>query len=227
MAKPTPEKVAELKARIAKDIRDANPEFIIGVDEVGFGSVAGPLVIGAVGVPVDWVPPVGLTDSKDLSRKQVATLAEAFLEKTKTEHNLKWCRIWTESWEIDVYGLGPLRRRALIRGIDAIRELYESHTYPREPRTLAIVDGNLNIPDSVSLPKADLIVPAVSMASVIAKYLHDIHMIEQAKAHPGYGWETNVGYDTEEHREAIKRLGPCSLHRMSTRTLKNIVPRWT
>ena len=210
---------AQSRKLLADTILQYNPQFIIGVDEVGYGCIAGPCVIGAVGVPVDWVPPKGLTDSKLLSREKITALAYDFMNivsNTDYESGIHSNLIFIPHYSIDQHGLGKSRRDGIISGVSSVRGRYSS-----DDRVLSIVDGNLDISNSVSIPKADLTCPAVSMASVIAKYYRDLYMISEAdKLYPNYGFASHVGYDTAAHRQAIKDLGPCEIHRMSTRTLK-------
>jgi len=80
---------------------------------------------------------------------------------------------------------------------------------------LTIVDGKIPVEGAIALPKADLLIPAVSLASIIAKGTRDRIMTELSKVHPGYGFENHFGYGTPEHQAALEKLGPCSIHRRS------------
>lgn len=219
MGQATPEKLEALRKIAADGIELANPTHLIGLDEVGFGAIAGPLVIGAVGVPVGWKGLTGLTDSKELSGKQIAKLAGEFFALAAGSPEFVWALMWSSSKEIDENRLGACRRRSFVDGIQKVAD-----QYPPTHRVLAIVDGNLNIPRSLSVPKADLILPVVSMASVIAKYARDEWMRKIAETYPGYGFEQHVGYDTELHRAALNKLGACEIHRQSTRTIRDLTP---
>jgi ribonuclease HII len=202
----------DLRARIAAAIERENPTHIIGVDEVGYGACAGPLVIGAVCVPRDWKAPEWLTDSKLLSAKQIGALASEF--KASGE----WCSIlFCHSDEIDQCGLGRLRKIGLEAEAENAMTMCEA--FSNDNRPLAFVDGNIAMGGALSFPKADLLVPACSMASVIAKHARDLWMIEAAKKYPGYGFDQSMGYDTPQHREALGRLGLCPIHRRSNRTV--------
>ncbi len=219
MGKVVPEKLAELKQRFEEAVRKTNPESLIGVDEVGFGSVCGPMVIAGVGVPVGWKPPQGLTDSKLLSPGQIERLATRFLTDVSANPELTCFLVWFDNETIDRRGLGVCRNEGLVQAAEHVRA-----KYPKGKRVLSIVDGNLNLPGSVSIPKADLIVPAVSMASVVAKHSRDTWMKTVAdKKYPGFGFASHVGYDTASHRDALRKLGPCAIHRRSNRTVQSFL----
>lgn len=216
----TAEKAAELRQRVAEVIARAQPTHIIGVDEVGYGACAGPLVIGAVCVPVDWKAPEGLTDSKMITDDRViARLSNVFgveVEKSKDGH-VFWSLYWSHNDEIDRNGLGRTRA-ASIR--EAVENLSSRCKNVLGGKPLVFVDGNLNIDDAVSIPKADFLVPAVSMAAVMAKHARDIYMSKEMEtAYPGYGFKNHVGYDVPEHRAALQKLGPCAIHRRSNNTV--------
>lgn len=197
-------------------IDESTAPFIAGSDECGYGAWAGPVVVAAVVVPRDWVAPAGLTDSKKMSHTAMRRVRDAFLTGSGT-----WYKIaFTHADEIDrlgvyaaLYGLhGSLMRDALVHAREAGKA---------EP--LGIVDGDVAIEGCHRLPKADLLVPAVSMASVLGKLARDEYMAEMDKAHPGYGFASHVGYGTPPHQDALRRLGPCPLHRRSYRPIAELV----
>ncbi len=174
--------------------------YILGIDEVGRGAWAGPLVIGAVilSKPID-----GLKDSKLLSAKKRQELAEEILNKAEFTG-----LGWAEPEEIDNYGLSAAHVLACHR---AMRN---------SPKcSQIIIDGNFNyLPDhadAICMIKADQIIPAVSAASIVAKVARDKYMSKQASIHKDYGFDSHVGYGTRSHIESLKRLGACTLHRKS------------
>ena len=195
-----------------------------GMDEVGRGCLAGPVCVGLV-VAGNLEPPNGLTDSKRLTEKQREALYEPLLE---------WAEVATVGWaqasEVDSAGImGALRvagQRAVAaasrsmggRALGAIL-LDGSHDWLSETGTLwdqelAIDPASRTpwaLPPVVTRVKADLTVPAVSAASVIAKVERDRHM--RALTDPGYDWASNKGYGSAAHRAAIRRLGPSAEHR--------------
>lgn len=182
----------------------------VGIDEVGRGCWAGPLVAGAV---ILREPIAGLKDSKKLSKKQRENLA-AIVEKEALVIGLGW--VWPE--EIDRDGLTVSVRRAMELALKQIEIPYDE----------IIVDGNINYlaehAGSSALIKADDLVPAVSAASIMAKVARDTYMeTEAAQEYPFYGFEKHVGYGTKAHIEALGLYGPTKLHRMSYKPLQEFV----
>ena len=183
---------------------EAPPTYVVGSDEAGYGAWAGPLCVAAVRVPVGWKPPLGLGDSKKLSEAQRETLLAA-LER---DPNVKSRVILLAATTIDKQGVYACLRQAhetlhqeLSWGLEGVR---------------CIADGNLQLQGGIeSIPKADGTVPAVSAASIFAKVLRDNEMVRLAAQFPGYGFEKHKGYGVPMHEEALRKLGPCSLHRMS------------
>lgn len=180
---------------------------VVGIDEVGRGSWAGPVAAAAVVLikPID-----GLTDSKLLSKPQRELLA----------NEIKKYSVWAVSFlpaaYVDTAGLTAAIREAMKRALCQINCDYNE----------VIIDGKYNfMPDDnrvKTLIKADLTVPAVSAASILAKVARDNYMAEQAVLYPAYGFEKHVGYGTALHRQALKQYGVCKLHRLSYKPIKTI-----
>jgi ribonuclease HII len=180
-------------------------EMILGIDEVGRGPWAGPLVIGAVvlgGAIID-----GLTDSKKLSKKRREEL-DMIIREQATGFGLGW----VEAAEIDEIGLSEALRLATRRAVEQITIPYHE----------IIIDGTINFLDGTSkgqyvttMKKADLLVPSVSAASIIAKVARDNYMTEQHALYPEYKFNAHVGYGTAVHRAAIEKHGVTPLHRLS------------
>ncbi len=178
---------------------------ILGIDEVGRGPWAGPLVIGAVvlgGVQID-----GLTDSKKLSKKR----REA-LDILIREHASGYGLGWVSANEIDTIGLSASLRLATRRAVEQVSASYHE----------IIIDGTINFLSDTSkgeyvttMKKADLLVPSVSAASIIAKVARDNYMAEQDTLYSGYKFGSHVGYGTAVHRAAIEKYGVTPLHRLS------------
>ncbi|MDB5162882.1 MAG: putative Ribonuclease [Candidatus Saccharibacteria bacterium] len=178
---------------------------ILGIDEVGRGPWAGPLVVGAVVLGEAKV--TGLTDSKKLSAKRREQL-DIMIRQQATG----WGLGWVHANELDQLGLAESLRVATIRAVEAVKAPYHE----------IIIDGTINFLKETSkgkyvttLAKADLLVPSVSAASIIAKVARDAFMAEQAVQYPGYGFEKHVGYGTASHRSALDTLGVTPLHRTS------------
>ncbi|HVV67343.1 MAG TPA: ribonuclease HII [Candidatus Saccharimonadales bacterium] len=174
---------------------------IVGLDEVGRGCWAGPLVAGAV---VLSRPIHGLRDSKKLSKRQ--------REKLSVEIELEALAIglgWVQPAEIDEFGLTAAVKLAMGRALDAITVDYDE----------LIIDGNLNFfsenSKAKAVIKADDSVPAVSAASIVAKVARDSYMAEMAAQYPAYGFDQHVGYGTALHLERLKIHGVSDLHRLS------------
>jgi ribonuclease HII len=179
---------------------------ICGIDEAGRGPLAGPVVAAAVILPRQRSGkggrPKGLDDSKQLSAEAREELAAA----------IRACSI---------VGVGL----ASVEEIDAINILRASHLAMRrafdalaEKPVAALVDGNMapDLPCPVEwVIDGDAIVPLISAASIIAKVERDRMMNELCGQFPGYGFSKHKGYGTPEHQEALKRLGPCAIHRRS------------
>lgn len=187
---------------------------ILGIDEVGRGPWAGPLVVGAVVLP-DGVVIEGITDSKKLTAKKRVLLDEQI--KTVAAG---WGLGWVHAYEIDSIGLAEALRLATIRAVEAVTSPYHE----------IIIDGTINFLKETSkgqfvttLPKADLLVPAVSAASIIAKVARDDYMEEQDNIYPGYGFSSHVGYGTAKHTDALNKLGVTPLHRKSFAPIAKIV----
>ena len=186
---------------------------ILGIDEVGRGPWAGPLVVGAV--VLGDVAIEGLTDSKKLSAKR-----RDVLDVHIREQSAGWGLGWVHADELDRLGLAESLRVATIRAVEAV------HT----PYNEIIIDGTINFLKETSkgkyvttLAKADLLIPSVSAASIIAKVARDAFMAEQAAQYPGYGFERHVGYGTAVHRLAIDTFGITPLHRTSFAPIAKIV----
>ena len=181
----------------------------IGVDEAGRGPLAGPVVAAAV---ILCKPrPAGLDDSKKLPRERRAVLEAAI------KRRCRWGVGVVDVAEIDRLNIFGATMLAMTLAVDALcRSLEEGEAVAQ-----VLVDGNLTPHGrraewrwpARAIVGGDAIEPCISAASIIAKEHRDRLMREHAKAHPHYGWETNVGYGTPEHLAALKRHGPCPLHR--------------
>jgi len=179
---------------------------VLGIDEVGRGCWAGPLVAGAV-ILKRAIP--GVKDSKQLTRKAREAL-DAVIRRRAVAYGLGW----VAPQELDEVGLTAAVRLAYQRALADITAAYGE----------IIIDGNYNfladMPNARAIVKADTTVPAVSAASIIAKVARDAYMREQAAQFPAYGFENHVGYGTLAHRLALAEYGPCLLHRCSFQPLR-------
>ena len=186
---------------------------LLGIDEVGRGPWAGPLVVGAC---VLREPIEGLTDSKKLTARKREALAPIIHEKA-------FCGLgWVSATELDEIGLSAALRKACR---EAVKQVQAAHAEFNG----IIIDGTINFLSDTPLgkfvtvkPKADLLVPEVSAASIIAKVARDHYMTELAERFPDYGFEKHVGYGTALHRAALEKYGPCEEHRQSFRPIAEL-----
>lgn len=175
---------------------------IAGVDEVGVGPLAGPVVAAAVILDANKAIP-GLMDSKSLTAKRRTELAERIREDA-----LAWAIGRVDNHDID--RLNILRARLLAMEL-AVRAL------PVQPRHVQ-VDGD-RCPALActveAVVKGDRTIPAISAASILAKVTRDNEMVLLDEHYPGYGFARHKGYGTREHLQALKDLGACAIHRRS------------
>lgn len=175
---------------------------VCGIDEVGRGSLAGPLVAASVILPVGFT--AELDDSKKLSKKIRADLSQ-LIKQQATAYGLGW----VSNDEIDSFGLTNSVQLAYIRALEEMNAGF-SHL---------IIDGNYDYLSSFGVSEtliaADSKVACVAAASILAKVERDNFMIAQAENHPAYGFESNVGYGTKKHLGALSEKGLSRLHRRS------------
>ncbi|MBM5826054.1 MAG: ribonuclease HII [Cyanobacteria bacterium M_surface_10_m2_119] len=179
-----------------------------GVDEVGRGCLFGPVFAGAVILPTAGAAVLagaGLTDSKALTARKRAALVPEIRAQARA-----WGLGQASAAEIDRLGIRPATELAMLRAL---------HKLPSAP-ALVVVDGVLPLRGwggaQRTLVQGDRLNLAIAAASVLAKEARD-QLVRKALAprFPGYGLERHMGYGTAQHREALQRLGPSSLHRRS------------
>ena len=190
-----------LKAYFKKGLIEA------GCDEAGRGCLAGPVVAAAVILPPRFRHKV-LNDSKQLSKKQREELRGVVKKKA-----LAWGIGVASPEEIDEINILNASYLAMERAVESLKMNPE----------LLLIDGNrfktkLEIPFEC-IVKGDAKYYSIAAASILAKTHRDDLMHALAKSNPGYGWETNVGYPTREHRDGIKEFGSTEHHRKSFQLL--------
>ncbi len=178
--------------------------YLVGVDEVGRGALAGPVVAAAVGIWTDQnFKQFNFPDSKKLSPKKRAEIAK-FLKQ-----NLKWSIGKTSLKEIEKLGIGKATKLALER---AIKNLIKISKKPDHLFIDAIFLPNLKLPQTPII-KGDEKCPIIACASIIAKVFRDTLMKRYDKKFPQYGFAKNKGYGTKFHKMMIKKYGISKIHR--------------
>ncbi|AAV96678.1 ribonuclease HII [Ruegeria pomeroyi DSS-3] len=183
---------------------------IAGVDEVGRGPLAGPVVAAAVVLDPGAIPE-GLNDSKKLTaarRERLYDILHANAQVSIAEASVE---------EIDALNILRASHLAMERAVAALNPAPD----------FLLIDGNL-IPAGLSCPaeaviKGDGRSVSIAAASIVAKTWRDRLMVDLAQQHPGYGWERNAGYPTKEHRSALQNLGVTPHHRRSFKTVHKIL----
>jgi len=189
-------------------------EILIGIDEAGMGTLAGPLTAAIVVIKADKVP-IGVKDSKKLREEQREELAALIMDAA--EH-YEVVAIGPE--EIDRYGLSWC-------WLGAIKQIAMRTHIMRAPEEVDyILDGNRLVELRYVKPvvKADDKYPAVSAASILAKYTQCCWMDDYHLQFPEYGFDQHRGYATAEHKRKLKELGPCPIHRKSFNPVKTLLP---
>lgn len=191
---------------------------ILGIDEVGRGPLAGPLVVGAVILPEEereWYEE--LKDSKKLSAKKREKLNDVIMAEAAVGLG------WVTNVELDEMGISEALKLATRRAVKAVQKF-------RAPFSQIVIDGKVNFLKGTPLEgyvsvmiKADDLIREVSAASIVAKVARDKYMMKLAEKYPEYGFEKHMGYGTVFHRKAIERLGVCPEHRLSFEPCKSLV----
>ena len=197
------------------DLYAAGYARVAGLDEVGRGAWAGPVCAAAVVLPLNRpdLPELlaGVRDSKQLSPAQRERLLPLILDAADAVGVG-----WATPAEVDERGIVPATQQAMAR---AVKKL--------DGRADALLVDYVRLPDldlpQRALPKADAHCLSVAAASIVAKVTRDRLMTTLDQEFPGYGFARHKGYGTRQHREALARLGPSSIHRMSWRPIQEIL----
>ena len=174
---------------------------IAGVDEVGRGPLAGPVVAAAVILPRDF-DVLGIDDSKKLSPKKREELFEVIKEKA-----LAWAVGWVGPERIDEINILEATKEAMTQAVQGL-SLQPDHV---------LIDGNFTV-RALSLPqtaivKGDANSTSIAAASILAKVTRDRYMEEMDAVYPGYAFASNKGYGTKAHYDGLKAQGPTPIHR--------------
>lgn len=177
---------------------------VVGIDEVGRGAWAGPVTVGAVVLnPARLLR--GLRDSKTLRPPRREELAVRLAEHAE---DVAIGRV--DNVEVDRLGLGAALRLATQRAVDALTN----------PPDVALIDGTVDLLAGTGMPVETLVggdarSTSIAAASIVAKVHRDTEMCAHDPHHPRYGFASNKGYPSPQHRRAIAEHGPCALHRRS------------
>ncbi len=199
-------------------------QYVVGIDEVGRGPIAGPVAVCAFLISNEFQKEVEkfsqenklpLRDSKKLTEKMRDRWYE-FLIKSKKEGKCDFSVSLVSASDIDKHGIVPAIKKALVTSLKKVAP---------DNSVKIVLDGGLKAPSEYtnqeSFIKGDELYPVISLASIVAKVSRDTLMKKYTKEFPEYGFENNAGYGTKAHYEAIQKNGLTILHRKSF--LKNLV----
>ena len=193
------------KLAYEKELLAQGCKYVCGVDEVGRGPLAGPVVCAAVIMPLDDIIE-GVDDSKKLTAKKREILSGKILKKAIA------CRICAvEPQIIDRINILQATRLCMKNAIEGLEVKPD----------FVLTDGNMTLDITIpqrSIIKGDALSYSIGAASIVAKVHRDKLMKEYAEIYPQYGFETNVGYGSKKHTEAIKEFGLTPIHRRSFTT---------
>jgi ribonuclease HII len=201
-------------------------KFIIGVDEVGRGPLAGPVVAAAVALPYDFEDP-RIKDSKKLSARNREAISPIIRSTA-----LAWSVVAVGHRRIDERNIRNASLLAMRLALDRVLARVPASS----EISVVLVDGNAEIPlDALSTPKGQLYPPQktvvkgdslhvqIAAASILAKVWRDNQMQVLHTRYPGYGFDRHAGYPTEQHRKAIAAIGPSPVHRSSFSGVREFV----
>ena len=188
---------------------------VAGVDEAGRGPLAGPVVAGCVILDPEQ-DPTPFRDSKVLTARQREQLFTQLQESTAVIGVG-----WADAREIEQINILQASLLAMRRAVENCRLAAEAQL----PDFL-LVDGTFKVPfavEQIALIKGESKSASIAAASIVAKVTRDHFMFEAAKRFPQYGFDRHQGYPTRAHREALRRFGPCELHRRTFRGVRELL----
>lgn len=220
------------------------PQEIIATDEVGRGPLSGPVVVGAVRIFIEnaealkallrFLKPKGVTDSKKLTaegRLKILTKLGAtdLAFRKKNVLNLKGIEVSYVTWEMCHNTID--KENILAASLRGMKEASEFLSETKKNQTTVLIDGNMKLRwgkeqspwNEIPIVKGDSKSLLIGLASIIAKEKRDAYMKEMHELYPHYGFDSNAGYPTKTHREAIELHGPCEIHRKTFKGVKEFV----
>ncbi len=203
---PAPPSTEYLQRVGMQRLRSLGSEYIIGVDEVGLGSWAGPVFVCAAVARANWSHP-RVKDSKKMEKDEhIRVYNEVLVPPTIPFRVI----LGMPNTIIDAWGVHRVLNELVYQAVNKARAHF--------PEAVAFMDGNQLPPEvtnALCMPKADHLVAAVSAASIMAKKDRDEAMREFHEEYPSYGFDTNAGYRSPKHLEGLERLGTTPIHRLS------------
>ena len=199
---------AEEKLRYERALKAEGYQYIVGVDEVGRGPLAGPVVCAAVVMPLQEAELiVGVDDSKKLSEKKREQLAEEIKKKA-----IAYTMVEVSEKIIDEINILEATKLGMKKAVETLVLPKELAAKPE----IVLTDGNMTL--DIALPQKSIVGGdglsySIGAASIIAKVYRDHLMENYAKEYPMYAFEKNKGYGTAAHIQGIKEHGPCPIHR--------------
>ena len=220
------------------------PQEIIATDEVGRGPLSGPVVVGAVRLYIEnadalkallkFLRPKGIKDSKKLtSEDRVKVLKKLGIEnlefRKKNLLSLKGVEISYTTWEMDHEVID--QENILAASLRGMREASQFLSESKNNNTTVLIDGHMKLRwgntqspwNEIPLVKGDSKSLLIGLASIIAKEKRDAFMRDMHELYPQYGFASNAGYPTKEHRSAIETFGPSPIHRKTFKGVKEYV----
>jgi ribonuclease HII len=195
---------------LERALRDQGHEVIVGVDEVGRGAWAGPLMVGAAVLPPERRV-YGVRDSKMLSEPE----RERLFDRVAS-----WCTAWAvgaaSQDECDRIGMAEAQRQAARRAVEGLGVLPDH----------VLIDGNwdfVGMGSTTRIVRGDATCLSIAAASILAKVTRDRYMRAEAHQFPGYEFDSNKGYPCPRHKMALHAYGPTSIHRRTWIFMEGLV----
>lgn len=192
----------EEKKKMENELYAHGYNYVGGADEVGRGPLAGPVVCAAVVLPKDC-DIIGIDDSKKLSEKKREELYDKIIEKA-----IAYKIEYVFQDEIDEINILQATKKCMAKAINGLS------VKPDMMLIDALDKLDINCP-SKGIVHGDALCYSIGAASIIAKVTRDRFMVDMAEMYPEYGFAKNKGYGTKEHMDALRKIGPCPIHRKS------------
>ncbi len=188
-----------------------SPQYVVGIDEVGRGPLAGPVTVCVFKIDPQKYRAISfhanIRDSKQLSEKKRKLYATE-LKQLKKNKICDFAIVSVSALKIDTWGISKAIRYAIRVGLDKVRASTED---------IILLDGGLRAPDHFryqsTIIRGDEKELVIACASIVAKTIRDNYVKKIAKQYPGYGFASHVGYGTKKHRDAIRKYGLTTFHR--------------